>query len=223
MQALARAAHFAGSARVAWHRAPFHVPLRAQAALPLFVRAQSGGQPFKDGGHGGNQPKRLSFAEHALQNDALPRSATKKRETVPNLFFALKRKYYIEKLPMQKRYKPWKLIDWEVLKIEAYARDLARRGRKAKRAVRMRAWSSRFRLTRFGWERRQAGHGSGWKMWKSHKKKTRLAKIQYVHRTELRTMNNYTSERKLVVRDQPLDKNPNLKPVRDYLPGGGFG
>jgi hypothetical protein len=221
MQALVRAANFAGTARVAF-RAPLPFP-RVPVALPLFVRAQSGGQPFRDGGHGGTQPKRLSVAEHALKNDAVPRSAMKKRQPVPILHFALKRKYYIEKTPMQKRYRPWKLIDWEVLKLEALARDLARRCRKAKRAVRLRPWSSRFRLTRFGWERRQAGHGSGYKMWKSHKKKARLAKIQYVHRTELRTMNSYTSERKLVVRDQPVSKNPNLKPVREYLPGGGFG
>ena len=42
---------------------------------------------------------------------------------------------------------------------------------------------------RFGWERRQAGHHSGWKRYQQpHAKKQRLKQLQYVHRIELPTM-----------------------------------
>merc|ERR1712232_926674 len=76
----------------------------------------------------------------------------------------------------------------------------------------------RFRLTRFGCERRKAGLNARkkrrWASWKRKRAKT----IEFVHRSDLRKLMRAVPYYKFRVRDFPRDPNPNLRPARALLP-----
>eukprot|EP00931_Biecheleriopsis_adriatica_P005596 TRINITY_DN107089_c0_g1_i1.p1 TRINITY_DN107089_c0_g1~~TRINITY_DN107089_c0_g1_i1.p1 ORF type:complete len:203 (-),score=24.58 TRINITY_DN107089_c0_g1_i1:104-685(-) len=80
----------------------------------------------------------------------------------------------------------------------------------------------RFRLTRFGWERRRARFHGWKKRRRSSASKENSRKIQFVHRTDMLKMIRTATYFKLRMRDFPKDPNPNIRPTRAIV-GSHFG
>ncbi|CAE7570264.1 unnamed protein product [Symbiodinium sp. CCMP2456] len=80
----------------------------------------------------------------------------------------------------------------------------------------------RFRLTRFGWERRRAHLRDGKKRRRSPQQKRNTNKIDFVHRHDMLKMVRTASYFKLRIRDFPKDPNPNIKSTRAIV-GSHFG
>eukprot|EP00929_Paragymnodinium_shiwhaense_P084576 TRINITY_DN45230_c0_g1_i1.p2 TRINITY_DN45230_c0_g1~~TRINITY_DN45230_c0_g1_i1.p2 ORF type:complete len:245 (+),score=34.74 TRINITY_DN45230_c0_g1_i1:85-819(+) len=76
----------------------------------------------------------------------------------------------------------------------------------------------RFRLTRFGWERRKAGLRARAKRHQSYARRTRAKKIAYVHRHDYWKLKKAIPLLRFRVRDLPLDHNFNIKECRQALP-----
>ncbi|CAE7236035.1 unnamed protein product [Symbiodinium pilosum] len=80
----------------------------------------------------------------------------------------------------------------------------------------------RFRLTRFGWERRRAHLRDGKKRRRSPQQKRNVNKIDFVHRHDMLKMVRTATYFKLRIRDFPKDPNPNIKETRAIV-GSHFG
>ncbi|OLP81774.1 hypothetical protein AK812_SmicGene37639 [Symbiodinium microadriaticum] len=80
----------------------------------------------------------------------------------------------------------------------------------------------RFRLTRFGWERRRAHLRDGKKRRRSPQQKRNTNKIDFVHRHDMLKMVRTATYFKLRIRDFPKDPNPNIKSTRAIV-GSHFG
>ena len=80
----------------------------------------------------------------------------------------------------------------------------------------------RFRLTRFGWERRRAGFHGKKKRLLSYKQKQQTKGITFLHRSDMKMIKRTAWMYKLKLRDFPQNPNPNLRPTR-LICGSHFG
>mmetsp|Transcript_13511 Transcript_13511/g.24953 ORF Transcript_13511/g.24953 Transcript_13511/m.24953 type:complete len:84 (+) Transcript_13511:2-253(+) len=77
----------------------------------------------------------------------------------------------------------------------------------------------RFRLTRFGWERRRSGFNGHRRRLLSWQLKRNRRKIEYLHRVDIIKLVKTAKYHKLKIRDFPRDdRNPNMKPSRLLVP-----
>uniref|UniRef100_A0A7S0ZPT4 Uncharacterized protein n=1 Tax=Noctiluca scintillans TaxID=2966 RepID=A0A7S0ZPT4_NOCSC len=106
---------------------------------------------------------------------------------------------------------PWGLIR---------KREMAKRAKDNRTRQKPHAESlNRFRLTRFGWERRRA-RLRGWKKrLRSSASKKQSTMIQFVHRHDMPKLNKVSTHLKLKLRDLPLKtRNLNMMASRKLLP-----
>ncbi|CAJ1377826.1 unnamed protein product [Effrenium voratum] len=75
----------------------------------------------------------------------------------------------------------------------------------------------RFRLSRFGWERRRARLRDGKRRRRKWQNKLNAKAIDYVHRADMLKMIRTAVYFKLRVRDFPRDPNPNLREARQMI------
>ena len=80
----------------------------------------------------------------------------------------------------------------------------------------------RFRLSRFGWQRRRARLRDGKRRRRSWLDKKNSKKIDYVHRVDMLKMIRSATYFKLRIRDFPKDPNPNVRETRGLV-GSHFG
>lgn len=112
-------------------------------------------------------------------------------------------------------YRVQNMIPWRRVRGRVVAFDMQSRKARAKNHAET---LKRFRLTRFGWERRRARlHGKARRnrSWAS-KRKSRT--IEYVHRSDLPKLVRTVPYQRLMVRDPIINRNVNLRPERDILP-----
>lgn len=105
---------------------------------------------------------------------------------------------------------PWKRVVTKIRKMEDKSRTSPGRNHNESLA--------RFRLTRFGWERRRAGLRAKDKRNIPWKKKRAHKKIDFVHRSDLFKLERTAINMRLRIRDLPRDTNVNLKACRAIVP-----
>mmetsp|Transcript_43751 Transcript_43751/g.81645 ORF Transcript_43751/g.81645 Transcript_43751/m.81645 type:complete len:185 (+) Transcript_43751:37-591(+) len=109
---------------------------------------------------------------------------------------------------------PWFRVRTNVLKQEGQMRTTKNRNHAEV--------LKRFRLTRFGWERRRAHLRDGKKRRRSPQQKRNANRIDFVHRHDMLKMIRQATYFKLRIRDFPSDPNPNIRETRAIV-GSHFG
>eukprot|EP00747_Dinoflagellata_sp_TGD_P208841 gnl/TRDRNA2_/TRDRNA2_82285_c0_seq1.p1 gnl/TRDRNA2_/TRDRNA2_82285_c0~~gnl/TRDRNA2_/TRDRNA2_82285_c0_seq1.p1 ORF type:complete len:187 (+),score=20.78 gnl/TRDRNA2_/TRDRNA2_82285_c0_seq1:92-652(+) len=108
-----------------------------------------------------------------------------------------------------------KTIPWHRIRRKMQAQEIKQRKSKERNHSEI---LKRFRLTRFGWERRRARFRGKAKRRRSWLSKRNSRKIEYLHRSDFRKMRNTAPYFTLRVRDLPKDLNINARPERAILP-----
>eukprot|EP00927_Polykrikos_kofoidii_P067658 TRINITY_DN63102_c0_g1_i1.p1 TRINITY_DN63102_c0_g1~~TRINITY_DN63102_c0_g1_i1.p1 ORF type:complete len:245 (-),score=34.78 TRINITY_DN63102_c0_g1_i1:135-869(-) len=108
-----------------------------------------------------------------------------------------------------------KAIPWRRVRSRIVAFDRKQRKSKAKNHA---DTLTRFRLTRFGWERRKAGLRAMAKRRKSWASKKRARTIEYVHRSDINKLIRTVPYMRLKIRDPAINQNVNLRPSRQLVP-----
>eukprot|EP00928_Gymnodinium_smaydae_P074157 TRINITY_DN57221_c0_g1_i1.p1 TRINITY_DN57221_c0_g1~~TRINITY_DN57221_c0_g1_i1.p1 ORF type:complete len:258 (+),score=27.89 TRINITY_DN57221_c0_g1_i1:67-774(+) len=118
-------------------------------------------------------------------------------------------------LIFQRAYNCEAMIPWRRVRGKVIAQEIkSRKARARNHAETMR----RFRLTRFGWERRRAGLRGKKKRKLSREQRLRAKRIEYVHRVDMHKLKKTVPYMRLKFRDFPKDKNPNVRPERLLVP-----
>ncbi|XP_026190901.1 uncharacterized protein LOC34620376 [Cyclospora cayetanensis] len=105
-------------------------------------------------------------------------------------------------------------INWMRVRFRARVSYFLRKSLKPKNHSKV---LTRFRLTRFGWERLRKGR-NGVKFNLTAKQFKKRYSITYVSRHDLKKFKYQTPGHKLRIRDPPIDSNPNIQAVRKCLP-----
>lgn len=111
-------------------------------------------------------------------------------------------------------YNPRENINWVLIRFRHRVSQLRKKKIKYKTHSKV---ALRFRLTKFGWERLQAGRHANKKNL-SAKKYNEKMKIKYVSRDDLKKFKFQMPHHVLRVRDSPVDYNPNIRKARKFLP-----
>lgn len=112
-----------------------------------------------------------------------------------------------------------KMIPWQRVMGKVYKQEKKQRISKGRNHAEV---LKRFRLTRFGWQRRRARLNGRRKRLRSYASKQNSKKIEFVHRSDMRMIRRTAWFYRLKIRDFPHDNNINLKPSR-ALTGAHFG
>ncbi|CDI78440.1 hypothetical protein, conserved [Eimeria acervulina] len=105
-------------------------------------------------------------------------------------------------------------INWMRVRFRARVSYFLRKSLKPKNHSKV---LTRFRLTRFGWERLRKGR-NGKKFNLTAKQFKHKYSIAYVSRHDLKKFKYQTPGYKLRIRDPPIDTNPNIQSIRKHLP-----
>eukprot|EP00397_Hematodinium_sp_SG-2012_P046448 GEMP01052480.1.p1 GENE.GEMP01052480.1~~GEMP01052480.1.p1 ORF type:complete len:183 (+),score=35.15 GEMP01052480.1:241-789(+) len=114
-----------------------------------------------------------------------------------------------------REYRSNKAIDFVRIKEKQRALDLMNKKVKLKNHAGV---LQRFRLTRFGWERRRAGLHAQRKCRMTRKSKKEARRIDYVHRLDIHKVERCVPSMRLKIRDPPCDMNPNIRPIMRHFP-----
>eukprot|EP00435_Cladocopium_sp_Y103_P052619 s1448_g16.t1 len=112
-----------------------------------------------------------------------------------------------------------KVVNW--FRIKRYALEVESKQRSTKNRNHAEVLK-RFRLSRFGWQRRRSRLRDGKRRRRSWLDKKNSKKIDYVHRVDMLKMIRSATYFKLRIRDFPKDPNPNVRETRGIV-GSHFG
>lgn len=125
----------------------------------------------------------------------------------------------LPQLTFTRAYNLGKIIPWERVMKKIYAKETQDRKSKAKNHSEV---LKRFRLTRFGWERRRQFKAGRYKRRNSFRQRKKLKEIQYLHRSDFAMIRRCSWSYRLRRTDFPRDGNINLRSAREEL-GHRFG
>lgn len=111
-------------------------------------------------------------------------------------------------------YNPRENINWILIRFRHRVSQLRKKKIKYKTHSKV---ALRFRLTKFGWERLQAGRHANKKNLTAKKYNEKM-KIRYVSRDDLKKFKFQMPHHVLRIRDSPVDYNPNIQKARKFLP-----